>query len=208
VSRTAAGASLSGPGTHTDLYAEGAQGNAYYARVARSEPCVMELVSKLAREPWTDRPSSVHPVLGSVARTVHDYSSRAGQQALLPLAPSLLATAQAGFESSARLVALCVSAALTSPDLDCITKDERGRLAGAQETALYLLASRPADQRPGGLARWWLPVLDRLKLSESFYRGFVATEHAAQAVAVTARASGGDSDVRLRRLLKQCLATV
>jgi hypothetical protein len=51
-------------------------------------------------------------------------------------------------------------------------------------------------------------VLDRLKLSESFYRGFVATEHAAEAVAVTARASGGHSDVRLRRLLKQCLATV
>ena len=54
------------------MYAErrapGGPGTAYYARVARPEPCVLELVSKLAREPWTDRPSCVHPVLGSVAR--------------------------------------------------------------------------------------------------------------------------------------------
>jgi hypothetical protein len=42
--------------------------------------------------------------------------------------------------------------------------------------------------------------------SEPFYRTFVATEHAAEAVAVTARTANGDRDVRLRSLLKQCLA--
>jgi hypothetical protein len=51
-------------------------------------------------------------------------------------------------------------------------------------------------------------VFDRLRISEPVYRNFVATEHAAEAVAVTARASDGDSDIRLRQLLKQCLATV
>ncbi|WP_132207638.1 hypothetical protein [Kribbella steppae] len=55
------------------------------------------------------------------------------------------------------------------------------------------------------MARCWLPVLGRLGWSEPFYRNVVATEHAAEAVAVTARAS---DDVRLRGLLKQCLAVV
>ena len=73
--------------------------------VRRAEPCVLELVSKLAREPWTDRPNSVHPVLGAVARAVHDHSSSAGRHALLSLAPAFLNTAQTGFELSARLVA-------------------------------------------------------------------------------------------------------
>ncbi|WP_344109386.1 hypothetical protein [Kribbella alba] len=202
MSRVEAGATLSGPGNQfADL-----PGKAHYARAERPEPCVLELVSKLAREPWTDHPSCVHPTLGSIARAVHDYSSRAGRRALLPLAPSFLGTAQPGFDVSARLVALCVSTALTSPGE--ISRDERSRLGRAQQTAGYLLASRPADQQPGGIARWWLPVFDRLRISEPVYRNFVATEHAAEAVAVTARASDGDSDIRLRQLLKQCLATV
>ncbi len=194
--------------TPVDVYAErrapGGPGTAYYARVARPEPCVLELVSKLAREPWTDRPSCVHPVLGSVARMVHDHSSSAGRRALLKLAPSFLNTARAGFDTSARLVALCVSTALTCSGE--IPKDEHVRLSRAHQTALYFLDSQP--EWPKGPAGWWLPVLDRVGLSESFYRTFVATEHAAEAVAVTARTSGGDSDIRLRQLLKQCLATV
>ena len=157
----------------------------------------MELVSKLAREPWTDRPACVHPVLGSVARAVHDHSSSAGRRTLLPLAPGFLGTAQPGFEPSARLVALCVSTALADGEL---AKDERSRLMNAHQTAMYLLAGR---HEPAGAARWWFPVLDRIGASEPFYRNFVATEHAAEAVAVAAR---GADDVRLRGLLKQCLA--
>ncbi|GAA1600111.1 hypothetical protein GCM10009789_62880 [Kribbella sancticallisti] len=173
---------------------------AYYARVARPDPCVLEVVSKLAREPWTDRPECVHPVLGSIARMVHDHSSKAGRRALLPLAPAFIGTAHAGFERSARLVALCVSTALTSAGQ--ISPDEHTRLSRAHQTALYFLGTRPDH------AAWWLPVLDRVGLGEPFYRTFVATEHAAEAVVVTARATDGDNDVRLRRLLKQCLATV
>jgi hypothetical protein len=169
-----------------------------YGRVARPEPCVLELVSKLAREPWTDRPTCVHPVLGSIARMVHDHSTKAGRRALLPLAPDFLQTAKPGFEGSARLVALCVSTALATAGE--LTDEEQARLSTAHQTAMYLL---DAEEGPGGAARWWLPVLDRVGLSEPFYRTFVATEHAAEAVAVTARAA---DDVQLRQLLKQCLA--
>lgn len=168
-----------------------------YGRVARPEPCVLELVSRLAREPWTDRPSCVHPVLGSIARMVHDHSTKAGRRALLPLAPAFLGTAQPGFEMSARLVALCISTAFTSAGE--LPRDEHARLSNAQRTALYLLGNADA---PGRTARWWLPALDRVGLSEPFYRTFVAGEHAAEAVVVTARTA---DDVRLRRLLKQCL---
>ncbi|WP_134119309.1 hypothetical protein [Kribbella kalugense] len=163
-----------------------------YAKVQRADPCVMELVSRLAGEPWTDRPASVHPVLSAVARAAHDHSSPAGRRELLPLAPQFMNTSAAGFEHSARLVALCVSTALASGEL---TGDELHRLAAAHRTALHLLGS---ERRPGGAARFWLPVL-----GEPFYRTFVATEHAAEAVAVTARAA---SDVQLRSLVKQCLA--
>jgi hypothetical protein len=202
VSRVEAGATLRGPGNQFADF----PGKAHYARMERPDPCVLEFVSKLAKEPWTDHPSCVHPTLGSIARAVHDNSSRAGRRGLLPLAPSFLGTAQPGFEISARLVALCVSTALTCPG--DLTKDERSRLGRAHQTAGYLLAGRPAGQQPGGVARWWLPVFDRLRLSEPFYRNFVSTEHAAEAVAITARAAGGDCDLRLRQLLKQCLATV
>jgi hypothetical protein len=167
-----------------------------YARVPRPDPCVMELVSRLAREPWTDRPACVHPTLGAVARAVHDHSSPAGRRALLPMAPSFLGTAQPGFERSARLVALCVSTALTGES----THDERVRLARAHETAMHLLTGQG---EPGGAARWWLPALGRFGWSEPLYRNFVATEQAAEAVAVTGR---GSDDVQLRGLLKQCLA--
>ena len=168
-----------------------------YARVPRPDPCVLELVSRLAREPWTDRPACVHPTLGAVARAVHDHSSSAGRRALLPLAPSFLGTARVGFDCSARLVALCVSTALTAGEL---TYDERIRLAKADETAMYLLTGQG---EPVGAARWWLPALGRVGWSEPFYRTFVATEHAAEAVAVAARSV---DDVQLRGLLKQCLA--
>ncbi|WP_132152460.1 hypothetical protein [Kribbella antiqua] len=170
-----------------------------YGKVARPDPCVMELVSKLAREPWTDRPTCVHPTLSAVARAVHDHSTSAGRRALLPLASSFIGTAQPGFEPSARVVALCVSTALAGGEM---TKDERIRLAKAHQTAIHLLDGRG---EPAGPARFWLPVLGRFGWSEPFYRTFVATEHAAEAVAVTARVSNGDRDVRLRQLLKQCL---
>jgi hypothetical protein len=166
-----------------------------YAKVQRPDPCVMELVSRLAREPWTDRPACVHPVLGAVARAAHECSSSAGRRELLPLAPAFVNTSAVGFEPSARLVALCVSTALAGGEL---LPDERRRLGAAHQTALHLLGS---EQPPAGAARWWLPGLGRW--SEPFYRTFVATEQAAEAVAVTARAA---SDVQLRNLLKQCLA--
>lgn len=173
-----------------------------YAKIPRPDPCLMELVSRLAREPWTDHPSTVHPVLGAAARAAHDHATPSARPLLLPLAPRFLDTNTPGLEPSARLVALCVSTALatTKPSEELLSGDERRRLMAARQTALYLLG----DEGPGGAARWWLPALSRVGWSERFYRSFVATEQVAEAAAVIARAP--DSDRRLRQLLKQCLA--
>lgn len=179
--------------------------------------CLLEIVSQLAGEPWTDRPTCVHPTLLAIARAVNDLSTDAGRMALRPLAPQLVGTARPGFEASARLVAVCVSTALVSPDPQRITADEIGRLDAARQTALHLLVGRnagastgvtPADDEPRlrGAARWWLPIFGLVRLSEPFYRCFVAGEQAAEAVAVTARASGTARDLRLRQLLTFCIA--
>ncbi|MFD0204553.1 MULTISPECIES: hypothetical protein [Saccharothrix] len=57
--------------------------------------CLLELVSTLADEEWTDRPATVHPVLAAVARCVNDYSTQNGRRALLVFAVPLVGTARA-----------------------------------------------------------------------------------------------------------------
>ena len=204
--------------SRAEVGADGSPGNkkARYVEVRaadRPEKCLLEIVSKLAGEPWTDHPTCVHPTLGAIARAVHDYSSATGRVALRPLAPAFIGTAHTGLETPARLVALCASTALAGAEPANITTNERGRLIAARRTALHLLAEGEAgdsgdDDEPRlcGAARWWFPVLRRVALAEPFYRTFVATEQAAEAVAVTARASAADRDIRLRQLLRQCIA--
>jgi len=182
---------------------------------ADSPACILEVVSRLAGEPWTDRPTSVHSTLGSIARVAYQQSSSEGRAALLPMARALVDTASIGFEAPARLVATCVATALASPDQDQITSEESQRLATARSTALYLLGRCGAgaddsdrdhvgDTR--GAPRWWMRLMDPVRLTEPFYRVMVAPDAAAAAVAVTARASGDDRDQRLRQLLRWCIA--
>ena len=78
--------------------------------------CLLELVSVLAGEPWTDRPRCVHPVLAAIARRVNDACSDEGRDALVPCAVPLIGTA--GAPVSAVLVERCARAALSvRPDL-------------------------------------------------------------------------------------------
>lgn len=185
---------------------------------AEPDPCLLQLAAQHAGEPLTDRPNSVHPTLAAIARAVRDHSSAEGRAALKPLAQGLSATAQPGLETCARLVAMCVSTALASPEQSRVTADEREKLCAARSTALHLLnrtcAAVPSTEQtdelpqPCGSARWWLPVLGWLRRDEPFYRCFVAPEQVAEAIAVTARATGVDCDRRLRELLKLSIGVV
>lgn len=55
--------------------------------------CLMEYVSVLAGEPWSDDPPCTHPLLAATARSVNDLLEHDERQRLLSLAPRLLGTA-------------------------------------------------------------------------------------------------------------------
>ncbi len=56
------------------------------------EACVMEYVSVLAGEPWSDRPECTHPVLAHEARTVNDLLDDVDRPRLVPLVGRLFGT--------------------------------------------------------------------------------------------------------------------
>lgn len=83
--------------------------------------CLLELVSLVAGERWSDHPRCVHPVLGSIARRVNDTCSDAARDELVPLVLPLIGTASAPV--SALLVERCVAAALSvRPGLRRLTR--------------------------------------------------------------------------------------
>lgn len=60
------------------------------------EACVMEYVSILAGESFSDHPSCTDPVLSAVARSVNDWMSDESRQKLVPLIGRLFGTASRG----------------------------------------------------------------------------------------------------------------
>lgn len=59
----------------------------------RHGACLMELVSVLAGERWSDQPRCVDPPLAALARTVNDVVSDPARQRLATLAPDFIGTA-------------------------------------------------------------------------------------------------------------------
>ena len=62
------------------------------------EACVMEMVSLLAGEEWSDRPSCTHPALAAMARNVNDRLPDCERHRLVPLIGRLFGTAPSGSE--------------------------------------------------------------------------------------------------------------
>jgi hypothetical protein len=56
------------------------------------QACVMEYVSILAGEQFSDHPSCTDPLLAAAARSVNDYMSDAGRHKLVPLIGRLFGT--------------------------------------------------------------------------------------------------------------------
>lgn len=168
--------------------------------VPGDQACVMELASLLAREPWSDHPACVHPVLASVARVVNDRLSERGRLRLAPLATKMIGTRGGDPAVSARLVELCAGAALRYPSA------LRHELAAAWRTAGYVLTY--LGERPGACplpARLALGALHRAGLLEQVSRR-EATAHAALAVAVLASVRPAH-DEELIGLLVRCVET-
>lgn len=60
------------------------------------EACVMEYVSILAGEQFSDHPSCTDPVLAAAARSVNDWMTDEGRQMIVPLIGRLFGTATRG----------------------------------------------------------------------------------------------------------------
>jgi hypothetical protein len=67
------------------------------------EACVMEYVSLLAGEEWSDRPECTHPILAHEARTANDLLLDHDRPRLVPLVGRLFGTTQDSPELRARL---------------------------------------------------------------------------------------------------------
>lgn len=54
--------------------------------------CVMEYISLLAGEAWSDEPACTHPMLSAIARAVNDQMCGEHRPLLIPLIPRLMGT--------------------------------------------------------------------------------------------------------------------
>jgi hypothetical protein len=69
----------------------------------QGEACVMEYVSLLAGEEWSDRPECTHPLLAHEARTTNDLLREGDRTKLVPLIGRLFGTTEDSAELRARL---------------------------------------------------------------------------------------------------------
>jgi hypothetical protein len=91
--------------------------------------CLMEWVSILAGEDFSDSPGCTHPLLAYLARIVNDTVDETARQHLIRWAPSLTGAAGHGYLTSRRIVAACATVAV-----DAGVGDRRIRRAASAET--------------------------------------------------------------------------
>jgi hypothetical protein len=140
--------------------------------------CLLELVSVLAGEPWSDHPRCVHPVLAAVARRVNDECTDSRRPQLVAFARPLIGTADTRQPVSPVLVGICLRAALRPT----------GRpLSPSIERRLTAELRRAGEGRP--------------------YRRFRAPSVVADAVTVLARRAVC-ADRELVDVLSRCVAVV
>jgi hypothetical protein len=160
------------------------------------QACVMEVVSVLYGERWSDHPACVHPTLAAVARLVNDRVSDAGRHHIAELIPRMADTAgTAGSDplAGARMVVRCAELALRHDPGPLRTELEFARC-----TARYRLSPDNPCTWP---VRWTLTLLRRIGLLNRLY-GYNATLQATRAVALAARQA---TEPELLTLLDGCV---
>ncbi|MFG2004672.1 hypothetical protein ACGFNU_36520 [Spirillospora sp. NPDC048911] len=157
-------------------------------RTPGGQVCVMELVSVLSGEPWSDHPRCVDPVLAAVARTVNDAVTAAAREQLAALAPQMIGTAPSSAATAARLVARCAATALKRPP-----RDESLRYALEWDLRN---AHRRLRRGPKPAARRWAGLLERLYVHSAAMRVVVAVR----------AATAHTPDDELLALLRECIA--
>lgn len=109
------------------------------------EACVMEYVSLLAGEDWSDRPDCTHPLLAHEARTVNDELDDRDRHLLVPLVGRLFGTTDVSAAVTARLRLRQAQAAVL-----LLEPSARARVAALTERAEAAVVSpEEAPEAPG-----------------------------------------------------------
>lgn len=105
------------------------------------EACVMEYVSLLAGEEWSDRPDCTHPMLAHEARTTNDLLRDGDRSRLVPLIGRLFGTTD---DSAALRARLRITQA--SQVIALIEPSSRGRALAAVELAESWIGRDGSDE--------------------------------------------------------------
>jgi len=182
-------------------------------RNPRKGACLMELVSYLAGERWSDHPECTHPLLAELARDVNDFTSDAGRSELGRLAPSVIGLTSDDLRLDARIAlraattALPVAAvgrqhALAVAVLACerMLADLEGRPAGLEPASQQALAAVPEAQR------WARGFTREVPIAPKGFRRHAAPNIVRCATRGIAQACIPDPDMMLRGLLTATIA--
>lgn len=147
--------------------------------------CLMELVSVLAAEPWSDQPACTDPTLATIARVVNDDMSDATRQAIVPLAADLVGRTGDPVHLAPHLVDLCLTVTqrhlpAPSPRLERHRRRAARRLAADHRLGVslpaWLYARGPAQHAITAmiLALRALPAADRDRALQTVLHAAVA----------------------------------
>ncbi|MEV4201354.1 hypothetical protein [Micromonospora globbae] len=112
--------------------------------------CLMELVSVLAGQRWSDHPSCTDPTLATIARVVNDELTDSSRQALAPMAGSLIGRTGDPARLAPLLVRACLAAAQRLLPRPSRTLERHRRRAAQRLAALR----RPRPAWAAQLAAW------------------------------------------------------
>ncbi len=174
--------------------------------------CFMEYASFLAGERWSDHPACTHPVLGTIARGVNDFTSDAARDRLLPLVPRVVGLNGGDPRIAFRVALRAVLAALPVANME----RQRALAVGARHALeeLRRLGDADAEVRQRVAAAFALvPDADEWSrrfcdsVGHSTARSPIRTGEAMATVAVlgVAEACISDVDGALRALLEEAV---
>ena len=87
--------------------------------------CVMEYVSLLAGEPWSDTPACTHPVLARAAQVVNDNLTDADRHLLVPLIGRLFGTTGSGSDHERKVLSVRLAVWAARHVVDSARPEER-----------------------------------------------------------------------------------
>jgi hypothetical protein len=163
--------------------------------------CLMEAVSVYAAEPWSDRPSCTHDLVGHVARLVNDRSSPDARDRLTSFVPFLAGAASSDPTTYPRIAMECLAVASTGRDsllLSLLRRAALLELARECESA-----HRAQDEEQGTRLATVVPYVRR-----RLYRMGPARRAVEVAVATVSRLPWTQRDEALSEMLRRAVMTV